>query len=76
MHKKLIEETNEYILENSNEELVDILEVLYAIIKNKKIGIEKIEEIREKKKLERGGFENKIFLKNVMQKGTTAHNKR
>jgi len=68
LNKKLIEETNEYILENSNEELVDILEVLYAIIENKKIGIEKIEEIRKKKKLERGAFENKIFLKYVMEK--------
>ena len=67
LEKKLIEEVNEFIEENSIEELADIFEVIYTIIKNKNYDIREIEEIRIKKKEERGGFEEKIYLKNVVK---------
>jgi len=65
LDKKLIEEVIEYIKENTIEELADIFEVLYAIIEHKNLDINEIEKTRLNKKEERGGFNNKIFLKNV-----------
>jgi len=67
LEKKLIEEVNEFIENNSIEELADIFEVIYTIIKNKNYDINEIEEIRIKKKEERGGFVEKIYLKNVVK---------
>jgi predicted house-cleaning noncanonical NTP pyrophosphatase (MazG superfamily) len=65
LNKKLVEEVNEYIRENNIEEIVDIIEVMYAILKSKNLSMDKMEEIRQKKKTERGGFEKRIFLKTV-----------
>ena len=66
LNKKLQEEVNEYLsaetLENSVEELADIVEVIYGILYAKKIKIENFEEIRLKKEEKRGGFKQKIFL--------------
>ena len=67
LNKKLIEEVNEFIEGNNTEEFADIFEVIYAIIENKKIKLNEIEDIRIKKKEERGGFENKIFLRNIVE---------
>lgn len=65
---KLIEEVNEFIRENKIEELADIFEVIYSIIKNRNYDITEIEKIRVKKKEKNGGFEEKIFLKNVKKR--------
>ena len=70
LNRKLVEEVNEYIIGNNIEEIADILEVIYAILKNRNIDINIIEEIRGKKKMARGGFENKIYLKNKRQNCT------
>jgi len=65
LKEKLEEEVKEF-LENSNqEELVDILEVIYAIQDFKKINKEKLENLRKKKAEERGRFKNKIILDKV-----------
>ena len=65
LKEKLEEEVKEF-LENSNqEELVDILEVIYAIQDFKKINKEKLENLRKKKAEERGVFKNKIILDEV-----------
>ena len=62
LNQKLTEEVNEY-LENYNiDELADVLEVIYAIVKYNKLSINDLEQIRIEKHNERGGFDNKIFL--------------
>jgi len=66
LFKKLIEEVNEFTKEKSKDELADVFEVIYAIMKSKNIDINEIEKIRFNKKLERGGFEDKIFLKEII----------
>jgi len=60
---KLQEEVDE-VLEDANvdEELADVLEVIHAILDFKGIKFEELEQIRLKKKDERGGFKNKIIL--------------
>ena len=65
LHKKLFEEANEFVECDDPEELADLLEVLYAIAKEKNIDLSKVEEIRLKKREKRGGFDKKIFLENV-----------
>ena len=65
LHKKLFEEANEFVEEDSPEELADLLEVLYSIAKVKNIDLEEVEEIRLKKREKRGGFEDKIYLEIV-----------
>ena len=59
---KLTEEVNEYLTDNNIEELADIVEVIYGILKAKNVSLEEFEKIRLNKKEKRGGFENKVFL--------------
>ena len=65
LHKKLFEEANEFIEEDSPEELADLLEVVYAIAKHKNIDMKEVEQIRLTKREKRGGFEDKIYLETV-----------
>ena len=65
LHKKLFEEANEFVEEDSPEELADLLEVVYAIAKHKNINMEDVEKERVKKREKRGGFEDKIYLEAV-----------
>lgn len=51
---------------SKSEELADVLEVIYSIADVFEIKIEEIEKIRINKKKERGGFNSKILLKNVI----------
>jgi len=62
LKEKLQEEVDEFIEDNNEEELADILEVVYAICDFKKIDKEKLEILREKKAEERGRFKDKIIL--------------
>jgi predicted house-cleaning noncanonical NTP pyrophosphatase (MazG superfamily) len=60
---KLQEEVNEVLEDlNINEELADVLEVMYAILAFKGTKFEELERIMLKKREERGGFKNKIIL--------------
>ena len=59
---KLSEEVNEFIKDSNEEELIDILEVLKAIIKFKNFDDKSIEMLRERKEKEKGSFNKKIIL--------------
>jgi len=62
---KLQEEVDEFFASESSEELVDILEVIYAICRFKKIPKKSLESFRLKKTKQRGGFKRKIILDKV-----------
>ncbi len=59
--KKLAEEINEFQEVGDIEELADVIEVIEALKKLPEY--ENVEEIRQKKLEERGGFEQRIILK-------------
>ena len=68
LEKKLKEECMEVINANGIdriEELADLLEVMYSLIKLENKTIDDVEKVRMEKKLKRGGFSNKIYLKGV-----------
>lgn len=67
LRKKLVEESREYYKSGKVEELADILEVIYTTCELKGIGIKDLEDIRMKKRVERGGFEEKIILDEVKE---------
>lgn len=62
LEEKLKEEVNEYISDNSVEELADILEVLDAILQFRNISWEDVMDTKKKKKEQRGGFDKRLFL--------------
>ena len=64
---KLDEELAEYHKEQNLEELADLLEVLYAASNARGYSVEDLEVCRIKKRKERGGFEKKILLKEVLE---------
>lgn len=71
LNEKLTEELGEFYNATPEEtvgELADILEVLYALAETKGISVEEIENIRLQKKEDRGGFEQRILLKHVVEK--------
>ncbi len=68
LNLKLQEEVSEYLESNEVEELADILEVIYGILDSKNISKEELEDIRIKKKEERGGFKEGIKLIKVLSK--------
>ena len=69
LNKKLMEEVNEYLEAENIEEMVDILEVIRAILDYRKVTYEEIEEKRIKKAKKRGAFKDKIFLEKVTEPG-------
>ncbi|WML53325.1 nucleoside triphosphate pyrophosphohydrolase [Neobacillus sp. PS3-12] len=64
--KKVYEELDEYIHSKSQAEtiaeLVDVLEVIYALAEYHGVTIDEIEEIRKRKVEEKGGFKQKVYL--------------
>ena len=62
LKEKLQEEVNEFLKDSNEEELADILEVIYAICDFKNFDKGKLELLRKKKAEERGGFKDKIIL--------------
>lgn len=68
LDKKLVEEVNEFIDAHNEEEMADIMEVIETIIKQRGMSLEKIEEIKEKKREKSGSFNSKIFLISVEEK--------
>ena len=67
LDKKLFEEANEFVEEHSIEELADLMEVIYAIMKNNNISMESVEESRKIKGEKKGKFNDKIYLIDVEQ---------
>lgn len=65
LNKKIIEEANEFIEENSIEELGDLMEVITAIMNLKGYGMQNVKETMEAKTKIKGGFSNRIFLEYV-----------
>ncbi|MEA4821711.1 MAG: nucleoside triphosphate pyrophosphohydrolase [Erysipelotrichales bacterium] len=68
LDKKLIEELDEYQNSKDVEELADLLEVIFTIVEAKGIHIMEFEQIRKDKEDKRGGFKQKILLKEVVDK--------
>lgn len=64
---KLQEELTEYQESKSIEELADLLEVMGAVVKARGYTWDQLRQIRMKKKEERGGFEKRILLKEVIE---------
>jgi predicted house-cleaning noncanonical NTP pyrophosphatase (MazG superfamily) len=62
LDKKLQEELQEYYSSKSIEELADLVEVVYAILKHREVSINDFETIRLNKCQQRGAFNNKYFL--------------
>ena len=65
LNRKVLEEANEFIEENSIEELGDLIEVINAIMKLKGYNMKKVEEVMKVKEEKKGAFNNKIFLEYV-----------
>ena len=59
--KKLVEEATEFQEDPSVEELADVLEVVRALQVLEQFS--NVEEVREQKRVLRGGFEERIILK-------------
>ena len=65
LNRKVLEEANEFIEENSIEELGDLMEVINAIMKLKGYTIEEVNKVMKAKEEKKGSFNNKIFLEYV-----------
>ena len=65
LKEKLYEEINEFMKDESIEEIADIFEVLLSILKYKNISISDLENIRQNKENKRGSFNKRIILENV-----------
>lgn len=65
LDKKLNEELLEYQESKNIEELVDILEVVYAIAIARNCSIIQLEKLKKEKAEKRGAFEKRYFLKNI-----------
>ncbi len=70
--KKLIEESTETANAGSREELIaelaDVLEVLKAVMDSEDISWQEVNDVAEKKKELRGGFDKRIFLLKTWEK--------
>lgn len=65
LDKKLQEEVAEYLADYSVEEMVDVMEVIYAMLEFRGITMEEVEKVRINKRNRKGAFKNKVFLKDV-----------
>lgn len=63
LNDKLEEELDEYKASKEIMELVDLVEIIYAILDYKNISRAEFQKMRKEKQKERGGFEKKLFLK-------------
>lgn len=65
LDKKLKEEVGEYLEDYSIEEMADVMEVIYAILKYRGITMEEVDKVRLEKQKRKGGFERRVYLKEV-----------
>ena len=64
---KLQEELTEYQESKSLEELADLLEVMEAAVKARGYTWEELTAVRDEKRQKRGGFADRILLKEVIE---------
>lgn len=62
LKEKLVEEVEEFIAEESIEELADVLEVIDALVQYKGFDRTQLERVKEKKAHEKGRFNDRIIL--------------
>jgi len=62
LKQKLQEEVSEFLEDNTVEELVDIIEVLYALAEYKNTSQHQLETLRKKKADERGIFSKRLII--------------
>ena len=67
LRKKLSEEVKEYLEDPCKEELADIIEVIDALAQSEGFTLPDILKIKERKKEERGGFTDRLFLESVTE---------
>lgn len=65
LNKKILEEANEFIEENTIEELGDLMEVINAIMKLKGYKMEDVYKVMKEKADKKGAFNNRIYLEYV-----------
>ena len=69
LRRKLQEEVTEFTESENVGELVDVLEVVYTLAAKGGISPSQLEEMRKQKRKERGGFDRRIFLVEIISKG-------
>lgn len=62
LERKLGEEIEEYRRSGEIMELVDVMEILYRVAELKGVSAKRFELLRERKRAERGGFSENLFL--------------
>ena len=65
LRQKLQEELDEFLDSESAEELADILEVIDAVCEHKGITSDALQDLKERKRGERGGFKGRIILESA-----------
>ena len=70
---KLIEEVGEFLSEPSQEELADILEVVFGLSKHMGINPTNLLKIAEEKCMERGGYDDRVFLISTAERNSCTH---
>lgn len=68
LDKKLKEEVNEYLEAYDIEEMADVMEVICTMLDYTGVTMEEVEKVRLEKQNRKGGFKNKIYLKDVEEK--------
>lgn len=66
LKNKLLEEVYEFLKSDEVEELVDIGEVIHAILEFKKVTKKEYQEQRLSKKNEKGAFKKRYFLEKII----------
>lgn len=67
LHKKMQEELKEYFESGDIMELVDLGEVMHALLDLKGVSIQRYQELRLQKLEEKGSFKKRVFLIEVVE---------
>ncbi len=63
--RKLVEEAEEFAVTPTAEELADMLEVVYALMRQIGTSVDEVETLRLAKAAERGAFDKRLLLESV-----------